>query len=94
MQIIEDNDINANGGLENKAISKDVSSDDEGTILRRSQRSTKGVPPARFGVDDSIGLSVETHVALHAAIKKPESVQEAFNGEYSREWKEAADIEY
>ena len=36
MQIIEDNDINAKVGLENKAMSKEeeVSSDDEGAILQ------------------------------------------------------------
>ena len=97
VQIIEDNDINVKGSLNNEAMAKEeeeVSFDDEGAILRRSQRSTKGVPPARFGLDDSIGVSAETHVAFHAAIKEPESIQEAFNGEYFKEWKEAVDTEY
>ena len=51
-----------------KAAENDFSKDGQ-VLPRRSQRSTKGVPPARFGLDDNVGASEATHVAFHAASK-------------------------
>ena len=76
-----------------KAAENDFSKDGQ-VLPRKSQRSTKGVPPARFGLDDNVGASEATHVAFHAAIKEPATIEEAFNSEYSKEWKEAIDSEY
>ena len=74
--------------------SDNVFSKDEQVLPRRSQRTTKGVPPARFGLDENIGASEATHVAFHAGIEEPATIEEAFNSEYSKEWKEATDSEY
>ena len=49
VEIIEEKDINAQGSLDGQGVSKPAerdSSKDEAVSLRRSQRSTKGVPPA------------------------------------------------
>ena len=48
----------------------------------------------RFILKSKIRASEATHVAFHAAIKEPVTIEEVFNSEYSTEWKEATDSEY
>eukprot|EP00795_Rhopilema_esculentum_P005371 gene5371-biopygen379 len=57
--------------------------DAEESHPRRSQRSTKGVPPPRFGLDEYADVTEAKHVVFSAIIKKPATIQEAFNSEYS-----------
>ena len=75
-----------------KAAENDFSKDGQ-VLPRRSQRSTKGVSPARFDLDDNVGASEATHVAFHAGIKEPATIEEAFNSEYSKESRESTDSE-
>eukprot|EP00795_Rhopilema_esculentum_P017528 gene17528-biopygen6440 len=68
--------------------------DAEESHPRRSQRSTKGVPPPRFGLDEYADVTEARHVVFSAIIEEPATIQEAFNSEYSAQWKEATDSEY
>ncbi len=70
---------------------EDSDEEDQQEVPRRSQRSTKGVPPARLGIDD---YTEATHVALRASIEEPATIQEALSSKYSEQWKAAADSEY
>jgi len=68
---------------------KSESSEHEGQpeTLRHSERVSK--KPLRYGIDKF------THVAyLAAKIEEPTTIECAVNGEYSKEWKSAADLEY
>eukprot|EP00795_Rhopilema_esculentum_P005567 gene5567-biopygen555 len=68
--------------------------DAEESHPRRSQRSTKGVPPPRFGLDEYADVTEARHVVFSAIIEERATIQEAFNSEYSAQWKEATDSEY
>eukprot|EP00795_Rhopilema_esculentum_P007998 gene7998-biopygen1703 len=68
--------------------------DAEESHPRRSQRSTKGVPPPRFGLDEYADVTEARHVVFSAIIEEPATIQEAFNSEYSAQWKEATESEY
>jgi len=61
---------------------------------RRSQRATRGQPPLKFGFDEYAEVTEVTHMALHAAIEEPATMQEAWNSKYSTQWKAAADSEF
>ena len=63
--------------------------------LRRSERVRR--PPVRYGIDEYINNANVTsrHVAYQAVrIEEPTTIDNALNGEYSKEWKAAADLEY
>ena len=61
---------------------------------RRSQRATRGQPPLQFGFDEYAEVAEVTHMALHAAIEEPTTIQEAWNSKHSTQWKAAADSEF
>ena len=48
-----------------------------------SQRATRGQPPLKFGFDEYAEVTEVTHMALHAAIEEPATMQEAWNSKYS-----------
>ena len=59
--------------------------------LRCSERVSK--KPIRYGINEF--SNVATHVAyLAAKIDEPTTIECALNGDYSKEWKSAADLEY
>eukprot|EP00795_Rhopilema_esculentum_P014610 gene14610-biopygen4362 len=68
--------------------------DAEESHPRRSQSSTKGVPPPRFSLDEYADVTEARHVVFAAIIEEPATIQKAFNSEYSAQWKEATDSEY
>eukprot|EP00795_Rhopilema_esculentum_P015808 gene15808-biopygen5218 len=68
--------------------------DAEESHPRRSQISTKGVPPPRFGLDEYADVTEARHVVFSAIIEEPATIQEAFNSEYSAQWKVATVSEF
>ena len=54
----------------------------------------RGLPPARFGLDDYADVTEARHVVFSGIIEEPATIQEALNSEYSAQWKEATDSEY
>ena len=59
--------------------------------LRRSSRTNAGIPATRF--DDEFAYN--HHFAYRVCmIDEPQTLNEALNSNYSKEWKEAADDEY
>ena len=60
-------------------------------VVRKSSRTTAGVPPKRFD-DESL---YHHHVAFHSEVTNvPNDMREAMQAEDSDQWKEAADVEY
>ena len=61
--------------------------------VRRSQRVKK--PVFRYGFGDFADVSTVQHVAFMASgIDEPTTIEEALGGDYSKQWKAAADAEY
>ena len=74
---------------------QEESDEEEEQGVRRSQRVKK--PVTRFGVDEYADTStVEAqHVAFRVSeIDEPTTIEEALSGDYSQQWKMAADAEY
>ena len=74
---------------------QEESDEEEEQGVRRSQRVKK--PVTRFGVDEYADTStVEAqHVAFRVSeIDEPTTIEEAFSGDHSQQWKMAADAEY
>ena len=63
---------------------------DEPRQLRRSARTTAGVPAKKYADEYACH-----HYAFHMGqVDEPTSMQEALQSDHAREWKEAADAEY
>ena len=66
-----------------------VKEDDERAMNCRSERSKK--PPVRYGLDEY----ESTHYAFNASeIQIPESFKDVIDPPFSKQWKEASDLEY
>ena len=60
--------------------------------LRRSEHSRQ--PPVRYGIDEYAATSTH-HLALNVCqVTEPQSIKDTLEGEFSEEWKEAADSEF
>ena len=74
---------------------QEESEEGEEQEVRRSQRVKK--PVIRYGFDDYADISTAEaqHVAFKASeIDEPTTIEEALSGDYSKQWKTAADAEY
>jgi len=68
--------------------------DDQPVLPRCAVRVSR--PPVCYGIDDYTNTAnVFNNVACQVdRIEEPTTIEDALSGEHSKEWKEAADIEY
>ena len=74
----------------NQDANTDLSSSTDSSLRRVSTRSTKSVPPTRYGIDE-----YAQHVAYRVYnIEEPTTLKEATNSQQALQWTEAANVEY
>ena len=80
--------------IESEKEESDEEMEEQPEPLRRSQRVSR--PPVHYGIDEFTNIAnVTCHIAYQAIkIVELNTIDDAFNSDYSQEWKKAADLEY
>ena len=89
--LLETIEVEQNPDIESETEEEQAESEER----RQSERTRR--PPVRFGIDEYADTATASipHVAYVAhQIAEPNTMDEAFAGDLSNEWKEAADLEY